>query len=117
MIRDGGDLKVTKIDCKESKYMLPTFFAFYLEDSKYQMAVRIEDIDKAIAEVIGSFDGVEEVTAQQREGIVNYIFKGKTYCRSCRPVMESHCCSSYYLAYAVRSIRWDIRVTRRKALF
>ena len=36
------------------------------------MAVRIEDIDKAIAEVIGSFDGVEEVTAQQKEGIVNY---------------------------------------------
>ena len=37
------------------------------------MAVRIEDIHKAIAEVIGSFDGVKEVTAQQREGIVNYI--------------------------------------------
>ena len=37
------------------------------------MAVRTEDIDKTIAEVIGSFDGVEEVTAQQREGIVNYI--------------------------------------------
>ncbi|XP_068723363.1 ATP-dependent DNA helicase Q1-like [Montipora capricornis] len=37
------------------------------------MAVRIEDIDKAIAEVIGSFDGVEEVTAQQREGIANYM--------------------------------------------
>ena len=37
------------------------------------MAVRIEDMDKAIAEVIGSFDSVEEVTAQQREDIVNYI--------------------------------------------
>ena len=74
------------------------------------MAVRIEDIDKAIAEVIGSFDGVEEVTAQQREGIVNYIQR-KDILSSCRPAMESHCCSSYYLAYAVRSIRWDIRVT------
>ena len=42
------------------------------------MAVRIEDIDKAIAEVIGSFDGVKEVTAQQREGIVNYIQRKDT---------------------------------------
>ena len=37
------------------------------------MAVRTENIDKAIAEVTGSFDGEEEVTAQQREGIMNYI--------------------------------------------
>ena len=63
------------------------------------MDVRTEDLDKAIAEVIGTFDGVEEISAEQREGIVN------------------HCCSGYYLAYAVRSIRWDIRLTRRKPLF
>ena len=37
------------------------------------MAVRIEYIDKAVAEAIGSFYGVKEVTAQQREGIMNYI--------------------------------------------
>ena len=80
------------------------------------MAVRIEDMDKAIAEVIGSFDSVEEVTAQQREDIVNYIQR-KDILSVLRPAMESHCCSSYYLAYAVRSIRWDIRVTRRKPLF
>ena len=36
-------------------------------------AVRTEDIDKATAEVTGSFDGVEVVSAQQKEGIVNYI--------------------------------------------
>ena len=37
------------------------------------MAVRTEDLDKAIAEVIGTFDSVEEISAEQREGIVNYI--------------------------------------------
>ena len=37
------------------------------------MAVRTEDLDKAIAEVIGTFDGVEELSAEQRKGIVNYI--------------------------------------------
>ena len=31
------------------------------------MAVRIEDIDKAIAEVIGSFDGLKEVKRGYRE--------------------------------------------------
>ena len=72
----------------------------------------MEDLDKAIAEVIGTFDGVEEISAEQREGIVNYIQRKDR--RSCRPAMENHCCSSYYLAYAVRSIRWDIRLTRRK---
>ena len=41
------------------------FLLFTLEDSIYKMAVWIEDTDKAIAEVIGSFDGVEEVIAQQ----------------------------------------------------
>ena len=39
------------------------------------MAVRTKDLDKAIAEVIGTFDGVEEISAEQREGIA----------RSCRP--------------------------------
>ena len=49
-------------------------FSFFIwEDSRYQTAVRTEDIDKATAEVTGSFDGVEEVSAQQKEGIVNYI--------------------------------------------
>ena len=52
--------------------MSPRFFFFYMEDSRYQTAVRMEDIEKATAEVTGSFDGVEEVSAQQKEGIVNY---------------------------------------------
>ena len=30
-------------------------------------------MDKAKAEVIGTFDGVEEISAELREGIVNYI--------------------------------------------
>lgn len=30
-------------------------------------------IDKAKAEVIGKFDGVSEISAEQREGIVNYV--------------------------------------------
>ena len=33
----------------------------------------MEDKDKATAEVTGSFNGVEVVSAQQKEGIVNYI--------------------------------------------
>ena len=37
------------------------------------MPVRTKDLDKAIAEVIGTFEGVEEVIALLREGIVNYI--------------------------------------------
>ena len=37
------------------------------------MAVRTEDLSKAIAEVIGTFDGVSEISAQQREGIANYV--------------------------------------------
>ena len=30
-------------------------------------------LDKAKAEVIGTFDGVEEISTELREGIVNYI--------------------------------------------
>ena len=41
------------------------------ENWKYQMPVRTEDFDKAIAEVIGTFYGVEEIW----EGIVNYYLK------------------------------------------
>ena len=37
------------------------------------MSLRTEDLDKAIVEVIGTFDGVEEISAGLREGIVNYI--------------------------------------------
>ena len=37
------------------------------------MAVRTEDLDKAVAEVIGTFDGVSEISAEQREGIANYF--------------------------------------------
>ena len=37
------------------------------------MAVRTEDLDKAIAEVIGPFDGVSEISAEQRGRIANYV--------------------------------------------
>ena len=37
------------------------------------MPVRTEDLDTAIAEVTGTFDGVEEISAELREGIVNFI--------------------------------------------
>ena len=37
------------------------------------MPSRTEDLDKAIAEVTGTFDGVEEIITGLREGIVNYM--------------------------------------------
>ena len=41
---------------------------------------------------IRTLDGVEEMSAGLREDTVNYIQ---------RSAMENHCCSSYYLAYAI----------------
>ena len=46
-------------------------FHFLEGKRKYQTPVRTEDLDMAIAEVIGTFDGVEEIW----EGIVNYYLK------------------------------------------
>ena len=48
-------------------------FRFLEENWKYQMPVRTKDLDKTIAEIIGIFEGVEEIIALLREGIVNYI--------------------------------------------
>ena len=42
-------------------------FCLLEENWKYQMAVR------AIAKVIRTFDGVEGISTEQKEGIVNYI--------------------------------------------
>ena len=42
------------------------------------MPVCTEDLDKAKAEVTGTFHGVEEISVELRESIVNYI-KGETY--------------------------------------
>ena len=36
------------------------------------MPVCTDDLDKAIAEVSGTFDGVEAISAEEREGIENY---------------------------------------------
>ena len=58
--RDAGGLKVTKIKSKQSKHTS-------------RIPVCKEDLDKAITEVTGTFDGVEEIRAELREGIVNYI--------------------------------------------
>ena len=41
-------------------------FRFLEENWKYQMPVRTKDLDKAIAEVIGTFEGVEEIVALLR---------------------------------------------------
>ena len=64
------------------------------------MPIRTEDLDKAIAEVIGTFDGVVSMwwmlSAELREGIVNYNQR-KDILVVLRPAMENHCCSSYYL--------------------
>ena len=49
-------MKVTKIKFKQSK-----------------MPVCTEDLDKAIVEVTGTFDGVEEICVEPTEGIVSYI--------------------------------------------
>ena len=46
------------------------------------MPVCTEDLDKAIAEVTGTFGGVEEISAELRLSIVNYI-QGEIYWRSC----------------------------------
>ena len=48
------------------------------------MPVCTEDLDKAMAEVTGTFHNVEEISTELRESIVNYI-KGETYWRFCRP--------------------------------
>ena len=37
------------------------------------MPICAEDLDKAMAEVSETFDGVEEISAELRESIVNYI--------------------------------------------
>jgi len=42
------------------------------------MPMQTEDLDKATAEVIGTFNSVEETSTGLREGIVIIIFKGKT---------------------------------------
>ena len=39
------------------------------------MPVCTEDLDKVIAEVSGTVDGVDEISAELREGIANYIQK------------------------------------------
>ena len=64
------------------------------------VCVRTEDLDKARAhlldkakaEVIGTFDGVEEISA------LWIIFKEKSYWRSCWPAMENQnaACSNEY---------------------
>ena len=41
-------------------------FRFLEENWKYQMPVRTKDLDEAIAEVIGTFEGVEEIIALLR---------------------------------------------------
>ena len=66
------------------------------------MPVCTEDLDKAKAEVTGTFHSVEEISAELRESIVNYI-KGETYWRFCRPARWKITAvdSSYYLGDGV----------------
>ena len=76
--QDAGGLKVTQ---SISSHVC---FCLLEENWKYQMAVR------AIAKVIRTFDGVEGISAEQKEGIVNYIQRKDIYWQSCRPAMENH---------------------------
>ena len=57
---------MTKIKCKQS-ISSHVCFCLLEENWKYQMAVR------TIVKVIRTFDGVEGISAEQKEGIVNYI--------------------------------------------
>ena len=59
-------------------------------------------VDKAIADVTGTFDGVEEISAELREGIVNYIQRTLHERRDIMILavlptgqIENHCRSSY----------------------
>ena len=65
------------------------------------MPVCTEDLDKATPEVSGTVDGVEEISAEPREGIVNYNQKRDILAVLPTGWMENHCYSSYYLAYGV----------------
>ena len=65
---------MTKIKSKQStKSTRQVRFRFLEANWNYQMSLRTEDLDKAIAEVIGTFGGLEEMSAGLREGILNYI--------------------------------------------
>ena len=48
-------------------------FHFLEENWDYLIPVRMEDSEKAIATVIVIFDGEEEISADLRESIVNYV--------------------------------------------
>ena len=60
-------MKVTKIKSKESKHTSRTCSLFGRE-LKYQMPIRTEDLDKAIAEVTGAFDGVVDDKCGTKRG-------------------------------------------------
>ena len=60
---------------KQSNQMSPRFFFFYL--GRFEISNGYTN--KATAEVTESFDGVEEVSAQQKEGIVNYNYSKERY--------------------------------------
>ena len=65
------------------------------------MPVCTDDLDKVIAEVTRKFDGVEEISAELRENVVNYIQRRDILAVLPTGWMENHCCSNYYLAYGV----------------
>ena len=68
-----------KIDCsgpEQSKHTSRRLcFCFLEENWKYQMPVWTEDLDQAVAENIGTFDGVKEISVGLTEDVV-IIFKG-----------------------------------------
>ena len=49
-------------------------------------------LDKAIAQVIGTFDGVEEISVEIREGIVNYIQRKDILAVLLTSYGKSKCC-------------------------
>ena len=57
---------------------------------------------RTIAKVIRTFDGVEGISAEQKEDIVNYIQRKDILAADqLWKITGHHCCYSYYLVYAV----------------
>ena len=62
------------------------------------MPVRTKDLDKAIAEVIGTFEGVEEIIA---------LLRKERHWRSCRPARWKIPGGGYFRNFWVGMCRWD----------
>ena len=94
--RVPGGLKVIKIKSKQSKHTSRTFRIGNIR-CLYVRKIQI----RQIAEVAGTFDGVEERSVELRESIVNHIQRRDILAVLPTGQIENYCCSSYYLSYGV----------------